>query len=100
MSDLFRIEDEPVRTRRDYYQHVLGGSIVPFDVRIAAEHDPRAEILTGPVGPVHLTRVTGPPMQAFRTARLIRASDPVASWIDRRLPKPLQTFASLYGSWL
>ncbi|MBS0209740.1 MAG: cation:proton antiporter [Planctomycetes bacterium] len=34
------------------------------------------------------------------TPWLIRASTPVAEFIDRRLPKPLQTFAALYGSWL
>jgi CPA2 family monovalent cation:H+ antiporter-2 len=34
------------------------------------------------------------------TPWLIRASEPVASWLDRKLPKPLQTFAALYGSWL
>lgn len=32
--------------------------------------------------------------------RLMRWSDPAADWIDRRLPKPLRTFAALYGSWL
>jgi len=31
---------------------------------------------------------------------LIRWSAPVATRIDRRLPKPLRTFAALYGSWL
>jgi CPA2 family monovalent cation:H+ antiporter-2 len=31
---------------------------------------------------------------------LIRASGPVASFVDRRLPHPLQTFVSLYGSWV
>lgn len=34
------------------------------------------------------------------TPWLIRASGPVASWVDRKLPRPLQTFAALYGSWL
>ncbi|MGH7612615.1 MAG: cation:proton antiporter regulatory subunit, partial [Gemmatimonadales bacterium] len=34
------------------------------------------------------------------TPWLIRASQPVATWVDRKLPKPLQTFAALYGSWL
>ncbi len=34
------------------------------------------------------------------TPWLIRASEPVASWVDRKLPRPLQTFAALYGSWL
>ena len=34
------------------------------------------------------------------TPFLMRASGPVASFVDRRLPHPLQTFVSLYGSWL
>ncbi|MFO0584097.1 MAG: cation:proton antiporter [Anaeromyxobacter sp.] len=34
------------------------------------------------------------------TPWLIRASGPAASWVDRRLPRPLQTVAALYGSWL
>jgi CPA2 family monovalent cation:H+ antiporter-2 len=34
------------------------------------------------------------------TPWLIRASGPVASWVDRKLPAPLQTFAALYASWL
>lgn len=34
------------------------------------------------------------------TPWLIRASGPTASWLDRKLPKPLQTFGALYGSWL
>lgn len=34
------------------------------------------------------------------TPWLIRASGPAANWVDRKLPRPLQTFAALYGSWL
>ena len=34
------------------------------------------------------------------TPWLIRAAEPFASWVDRKLPRPLQTFATLYGSWL
>jgi CPA2 family monovalent cation:H+ antiporter-2 len=34
------------------------------------------------------------------TPWLIRSSGPVAAFIDRKLPRPLQTFAALYGSWL
>ncbi|MBV9496756.1 MAG: cation:proton antiporter [Acidobacteria bacterium] len=33
------------------------------------------------------------------TPFLIRMSDGVASAVDRRLPRPLQTYAALYGSW-
>jgi CPA2 family monovalent cation:H+ antiporter-2 len=34
------------------------------------------------------------------TPWLIRASGPAASYVDRKLPKPLQTFAALHGSWM
>ena len=34
------------------------------------------------------------------TPWLIRAGVPTAAYIDRKLPRPLQTFAALYGSWL
>jgi CPA2 family monovalent cation:H+ antiporter-2 len=34
------------------------------------------------------------------TPWMIRASDGVAAWIDRKLPRSLQTFAALYGSWI
>lgn len=34
------------------------------------------------------------------TPWLIRASGPVANWVDRKLPRALQTFTALYGSWL
>jgi monovalent cation:H+ antiporter-2, CPA2 family len=34
------------------------------------------------------------------TPWLIRASGPAAAYIDRKLPRPLQTFGALYGSWL
>ena len=34
------------------------------------------------------------------TPLLIRFSGPLAAWADRKLPRPLQTFATLYGTWL
>jgi CPA2 family monovalent cation:H+ antiporter-2 len=34
------------------------------------------------------------------TPWLIRASGPAAYFVDRKMPRPLQTFAALYGSWL
>jgi CPA2 family monovalent cation:H+ antiporter-2 len=39
-------------------------------------------------------------LTTLTTPWLIRAADPVAAFIDRKLPHPLQTFAALYGSWL
>jgi CPA2 family monovalent cation:H+ antiporter-2 len=34
------------------------------------------------------------------TPWLIRASEPAALWVDRVLPRNLQTFGALYGSWI
>ncbi len=34
------------------------------------------------------------------TPWLIRAASPVAAWVDRKLPRNLQTFVALYGSWI
>jgi len=44
--------------------------------------------------------VTVSALTTFTTPFLIRASDPVAHWVEGKLPRPLQTFISLYGSWL
>ena len=38
--------------------------------------------------------------ETLLTPWLIRASGPFAAWVDSRLPQRLQTFVSLYGSWL
>jgi AraC-like DNA-binding protein len=72
---LIRVEDGPPRTRLDYFRHVVADTIVPFDLRIDADRDFRAQILTGRVGTVHVTRVIGPPVRAVRTPKLIRVSD-------------------------
>ncbi|HEY3358364.1 MAG TPA: cation:proton antiporter [Polyangia bacterium] len=39
-------------------------------------------------------------LTTFTTPWLIRASGRVAEAVDRRLPRALQTFAALYGTWL
>ncbi len=44
--------------------------------------------------------VTVSAVTTLTTPWLIRASGPVASFVDRKLPRPLQTFVALYGSWI
>ena len=34
------------------------------------------------------------------TPWLIRAAGPAAAFVDRKLPKPMQTFVALYGTWI
>lgn len=38
-------------------------------------------------------------VSTFTTPYLIRFAPRLATYIDRKLPKPLQTYASLYGAW-
>lgn len=37
---------------------------------------------------------------AMTSALLAGRSEAIANWVDRRLPKPMQTYASLYSSWI
>ncbi|BDG07916.1 cation:proton antiporter domain-containing protein [Anaeromyxobacter paludicola] len=39
-------------------------------------------------------------LTTLSTPWLVRASPHVAAFIDRKLPRPIQTFAALYGSWV
>lgn len=39
-------------------------------------------------------------ISAFASPWLVRASEPLALYVDRRLPRSLQTFVTLYGSWV
>ena len=39
-------------------------------------------------------------LTAFTTPWCVRSAPALARWVDRKLPHPLQTFASLYGSWV
>ena len=39
-------------------------------------------------------------LTTLTTPWMIRASGAAATWVDRRLPRALQTFAALYGSWI
>ena len=82
MSIVIRAEDEPVPTRLDYLRHAVRDTIVPFDLRVDAEPDFSSQIVTGAAGTMRVTTVTGPPLEAARTPRLIRRADPELFKID------------------
>ena len=44
--------------------------------------------------------VTVSALTSFVTPALIRSSTPAALWVDRHLPRPLQTVLALYSTWL
>ncbi|MGH7568175.1 MAG: cation:proton antiporter [Gemmatimonadales bacterium] len=39
-------------------------------------------------------------LTTLSTPWLVRVAAPIAAYVDRKLPRPLQTFAALYGSWI
>ncbi|MEO5825367.1 MAG: cation:proton antiporter [Gemmatimonadales bacterium] len=39
-------------------------------------------------------------LTTLSTPWMVGASDAVASWIDRKLPRPIQTYSALYGTWV
>jgi AraC-like DNA-binding protein len=82
MTVVLRAEDEPVPTRLEYLRSAVRDTIVPFDLRVDAEPDFSARIVTGDMGRLAVTAVAGPPLEAGRTSRLIRRSDPELFKID------------------
>jgi CPA2 family monovalent cation:H+ antiporter-2 len=58
-------------------------------------------LATGAIRPfLYPVAVAVSAITTLSTPWLIRASGPVATLVDRKLPRPLQTFAALYGSWM
>src|SRR5205814_5507134 len=39
-------------------------------------------------------------LTTLTTPRMVRRSGPLSAWLDRTLPRGLQTFVALYGSWI
>lgn len=55
----------------------------------------------GAIGPqIYPVAVAVSAITTLLTPALIRRSDRVAAFVDRKLPRALQTFAALYGSWI
>jgi CPA2 family monovalent cation:H+ antiporter-2 len=50
--------------------------------------------------PLYSVAVAVSALTTLLTPWLIQSAEPTAAWIDRKLPRSLQTFVALYGSWL
>jgi CPA2 family monovalent cation:H+ antiporter-2 len=58
-------------------------------------------VQAGVVPPLLATvAVAASTVTAFLTPLLIQRSPEIAAWVDRRLPRPVQTVATLYGAWV
>jgi AraC-like DNA-binding protein len=69
-----RAEDEPARTRLDYWQHVLSNTVAPYRIRVT-DQDLRSDIHHAEIGPVTVLGLGASAIQASRTPDLIRESD-------------------------
>lgn len=58
-------------------------------------------VAAGAVGPSLLPSVVAASaITAFLTPWLVRMGEPLAAWVDRKLPHALQTYVRLYATWL
>lgn len=58
-------------------------------------------LVTGAVRPfLYPVAVAVSAITTLSTPWLVGASPAIVSYVDRKLPKPLQTYATLYGSWI
>jgi len=74
MTNRFRTEDEPAKTRADYWQHVIANTLAPYQIRPAGG-SLRSHIHQAEIGPVTVLGLQTTAMQASRTPDLIRNSD-------------------------
>ena len=74
MTIRFRTEDEPAKTRLDYWQHVMGSALAPYEFK-APGGNIRGQIHHAEIGPVTMLDMQGTTMTASRTTDLIRKSD-------------------------
>jgi AraC-like DNA-binding protein len=66
--------DEPASSRVDYWQHVLGGSLAPYQISVVGS-DFRSQIHQAQIGPVTVVDIRTSAAEAVRTPALVRDSD-------------------------
>lgn len=74
MTYVFRAEDEPPKTRVDYWQHVMASTLAPYRIRTTAGNL-RSEIRRAEIGQVTVLGFQSSAMKNIRTPDLIRNSD-------------------------
>jgi AraC-like DNA-binding protein len=74
---LLRAEDEPVRTRVDYWRHLMGDALVPLDIRFGVSAaELRDQTRLAEVGAVKVSAMTLTTGEATRGRKEISRSDP------------------------
>jgi AraC-like DNA-binding protein len=68
--------DAPPSSRLEYFLDAFGRSVVPLDVRVDPDVPFAAKIVSGDLGPLTVTDLTGAPGEVIRSPGMIRRSDP------------------------
>lgn len=76
MYTVVNTEDRPAGERFAFWMSALSGALLPFTLRSDHESDFRAQVRTVQLGAVRATLMTQPSIQALRTPKQIRQSDP------------------------
>lgn len=71
-----RAADEPVPTRREFWQHQLTSHLTPMELLAPQHVKPRNTIVTEQVGPLRVLQARLAPGETVRTVRHIRRHDP------------------------
>jgi AraC-like DNA-binding protein len=81
MSVVFHAEDEPVASRRDYWQDLMHELLTPLDLRLP-EGDFRSRVEAHQLGAAQVFQLDITEGEALRTPRLIKRSDPELCKVD------------------
>lgn len=76
MTAVYDSKDEPIRSREEYWQHLVNSSVFPQHFRSAEGPDFRGRIVTGDVGVFKIVQAISPSGECHRTPRHIEDSDP------------------------
>lgn len=81
MSVVFRAEDEPVVSRRDYWQHLMHELLTPLDLRLP-RGEFRSRVEAHELGAAQVFELDITEGEALRTPSLIKRSDPELCKVD------------------
>ncbi|MFG1702586.1 helix-turn-helix domain-containing protein [Nonomuraea sp. M3C6] len=82
MSVVFQAEDEPVVSRRDYWQQIMRDLLAPLELRMPKGGDFHSRAVAAEVGAAQVFELSTSSGEAVRTQRLIRRADPRLCKID------------------
>jgi AraC-like DNA-binding protein len=82
MTMVLETGNEPIASRRDYWQAMIDHTTVPFEGEFVGDPDFSCSMVVGRVGAIDVAEATMPPGVCLRSPARIRLSDPDVYLID------------------